>query len=322
MKLSYQFETGERLDKFLKSRFSNYSRNYFQLLITTGNVLVNGQPQKAKYTLKKDDCIEINFLKSSLENKLRPADIDLEVIFENDDIVAINKQAGLVVHPAAGNPDGTLVNALLKKYPNISSAVFDKDSELSRSRPGIIHRLDKDTSGIILVAKNQRALVSLSKQIKNRTVRKIYWALCYGWPKEKQGRVTNYLGRNPKNRKTVTDLGPTLGKEAVSVFRVIKYFCDDQNNRYSIIEFNIKTGRTHQIRYQAAAMHLPIMGDMIYGSKNSIKASKLNHISRQMLHAKHIDFYLPGDDKITSLDAVIPDDMQSQIDKLSNSNTN
>lgn len=316
MILSYKNEEVERLDKFLASRFSNYSRNYFQHLIESGNVLVNNQQQKPRRFLHKNDCIEINFIKFNAEVSLKPSDIELDIIYENDDVVVINKQAGLVVHPAAGNLNGTLVNALIKKYPKIINAVYDKNSETSRSRPGIVHRLDKDTSGIILIAKNQRALVSLSKQIRNRSVRKIYWALCYGWPKEKQGRIKSYLGRNPKNRKKVTNLSSILGKEAISVYRVIKYLVDNKNNHYSIIEFNIKTGRTHQIRYQAASINLPIMGDHVYGSKNSIKASDLHAIGRQMLHAKHIEFYLPGNTKITSLEAPMFKDMKNVIDNF------
>lgn len=316
MMLSYKSSDRERLDKFLTSRFSNYSRNYFQQLIESGNVLVNNKIQKSRYCLQKNDKIEINFIRFKEDISLKPSNIDLDIIFEDDDIIAINKQPGLVVHPAAGNPDGTLVNALINRYPRIVNAVFDKDSELSRNRPGIVHRLDKDTSGIILVAKNQRSLVSLSKQIKNRTVRKLYWALCYGWPKTKQGRIISYLGRNPKNRKEVTNIGSATGKEAISVYRVIKYLTDNKNNHYSIIEFNILTGRTHQIRYQAASINLPIMGDRVYGSKSSIKASDLHNIGRQMLHAKHIEFYLPGDTKLTSLEAPIPKDMKNVIDNF------
>jgi len=316
MILSYQNEGVERLDKFLASRFSNYTRNYFQRLIESGHVLVNRQKQRNRNFLHKNDSIEINFIKFKDDINLNPADIDLEIIYEDDDVVAINKQAGLVVHPAAGNPNGTLVNALLKKYPELVDVVFDKNSEVSRSRPGIVHRLDKDTSGIILVAKNKRALVSLSKQIKNRSVRKIYWALCYGWPKEKQGRIISYLGRSPKNRKMVADLGPTAGKEAISVYRVIKYLVDSKNDHYSIVEFNIKTGRTHQIRHQAASIHLPIMGDRVYGSKNCIQASDFHNIGRQMLHAKHIEFYLPGATKLTLLEAPLPKDMKSIIDNF------
>lgn len=321
MILSYKYEEAERLDKFLASRFSNYSRNYFQHLIESGNVLVNHKPRMPRYFLHKEDVIEINFIKFSDEISLKPSDIELDIIYEDDDIVAINKQAGLVVHPGAGNLDGTLVNALLRRYPKITNAVFDKDSSVSRSRPGIVHRLDKDTSGIILVAKNKRALVSLSKQIKNRNVRKIYWAICYGWPKKNQGRIISFLGRNPKNRKEVTNLSNESGKEAISVYRVIQYLNDSKNDRFSVIEFNIKTGRTHQIRYQSASINLPIMGDKVYGSKKSIKSSKIHGIDRQMLHAKHIEFYIPGETNITTLEAPLPKDMKSIIDNFDQAST-
>jgi len=312
-------DEGERLDKFLASRFSNYSRNYFQHLIDSDNVLVNGLPQKSKFVLNKNDQIQIKFMQSKSDYKLNPSEIELDVIFENEDVLAINKQAGLVVHPATGNLEGTLVNALIYKYPEIVNVVYDKNSAISQSRPGIVHRLDKDTSGIILIAKNKRALVSLSKQIKNRSVRKIYWAICFGWPKQKQGRIISYLGRNPKNRKEVTNLGPADGKEAVSVYRIIKYLNDNKDNHFSLVEFNIKTGRTHQIRYQAASINLPVMGDRVYGSKKSISLSNSYNISRQLLHAKHIEFYLPGNTKLTALEAPIPKDMELIINNFSNS---
>ena len=316
MILSYKNNGGERLDKFLAGRFLNYSRGYFQKLIKSGDILVDNQTVKPRYILKAGNKIKIHFIEQKKEIDLKPADIPLEVIFENDDVIVINKQPGLVVHPAAGNRDNTLVNALIQRNPEIKSAVVDKSSKISQMRPGIVHRLDKDTSGIILIAKNQRALFLLSEQIKNRNIKKIYRALCFGWPKNDKGQIINYLGRNPKKRKEVSDIGLKKGKEAISFYRIIKCFKDSKNNKYSLIEFIIKTGRTHQIRYQSASINLPILGDVVYGSKQSINLSKSLGIKRQLLHAKEIELNLPNQKNKACFKTPLPKDFGSLIDRL------
>lgn len=308
MIISYKSNRGERLDKFLASRFLKYSRNYFQKLIENNNVLVNNKSIKSKYILKTGDRIKINFIKFDNEIKLRPFNLKLNIIFENDDVIVIDKPAGLTVHPGAGNQDRTLVNALLNYYPKIKSATHDL-TNISKLRPGVIHRLDKDTSGVLIVAKNKNSLDFLSKQISSRRVKKIYLAICYGWPKNEQGAITSYLGRHPKNRKTMADVGIDKGKPARTSYKVIQYFEKDKIT-LSLIEFDIKTGRTHQIRYQAKSIGVPVLGDQIYKTKDSTQASKILKVERQLLHAKEISIRLPNNDNRTRFCAPLPTDFR------------
>lgn len=317
MIISYKTDKRERLDKFLASRFLDYSRSYFQHLIESGDVLVNDKKVKSKFILKIGDRLKINFIKSDHPIDLKPANIPLDIIFENDDVIVINKQPGLVVHPAAGNTKNTLVNALINYYPKIKSAVIDKRSIISKARPGIVHRLDKDTSGALVVAKNSRSLRSISKQIKNQSVKKTYLALCFGWPKEERGSVVNFLGRHSKKRKVVTDIGIEKGKEAITDYKVLKFYKDNAGQKISLVEFNIKTGRTHQIRYQAKTLGIPVLGDNVYGTKESIKLSKNLGIMRQMLHAKEILIFLPDTTKISRFLAKLPLDFTKALKELS-----
>lgn len=306
-------EAGERIDTFLAKEFPEHSRSYFNNLINNNKVLVNDKSVKSSYKLKAGDDVSIEFTESKETRELEAEKIPLDIIFENNDVIVINKQPGIVVHPAAGNKSGTLVNALLHHFPAITEAVYDKKSEVSKIRPGMVHRLDKDTSGVLIVAKNARAMHSLSRQIQNRNVKKEYLALCYGWPKEKSEKLVSYLGRHPKNRKTIADIGKEKGKEAISFYRVKKYLSDKKGNKYSLIEFDIKTGRTHQIRVQSANMHHPVMGDSAYGNKLSIKLSYDLKIKRQLLHAKRLHITLPGDTKQTTFEAKIPEDFSRVV---------
>lgn len=312
MIISYKNSGRERLDKFLAGRFSNYSRNYFQKLIENNQVIVNNKAVKANHILKMGDRIKIKFQKDLESINLQSANIKLDILFENDDLIVINKSAGLVVHPGAGNQNNTLVNALLNYYPNIRSATHDQ-SNVSLTRPGIVHRLDKDTTGVLIVAKNKKALDCFSKQIADRKTKKIYLAICFGWPKNDRGTITNYLGRNPKNRKLITDVGIERGREAISTYKVIKYF-EKNGIKLSLIEFNIKTGRTHQIRYQAKFIGIPVFGDQIYGTKESILITKKLKIKRQLLHAKDIYITLPNYNKPSRFSAPMPSDFQNILE--------
>lgn len=309
-KIVVDSRVGERLDVFLSTDFQDHSRSYFANLIKQGNVLVNGVITKPSYKIKRFDKININFLKlTQTENWISPENIELDIIFEDENVIVLNKQAGIVVHPAAGNKEGTLVNALVHHFPKIKGAVYQKGNLVSEQRPGLVHRLDKDTSGVMIVAKNSRAMHSLSKQIQNRTITKIYLALCSGWPKNPEGRLINYLGRHSKNRKIVADIGKDRGKEAISDYKVLQFFEDKNKNKISLIEFNIKTGRTHQIRVQAKKMGNPVLGDLVYGDKQSINLSKKLSIKRQMLHAKTLIITLPGDSKQKTFEAPVPEDL-------------
>jgi 23S rRNA pseudouridine1911/1915/1917 synthase len=307
---------GERLDAFLATELSDYSRSYLANLIKSGKVLVNKKIEKPKYNLKSDDIIEIDLVVRITDLALAAENIDLDIIYEDENILVLNKQAGIVVHPGAGNPSGTLVNALIAHFPKIKEAVFEKGNLLSESRPGLVHRLDKDTSGVILVAKNTRSLHSLAKQIQNRSVKKQYLALCYGWPANDSGALINYIGRDPKNRKMMAEIGQEHGREAISDYVVKKYFTDQFKNKLSLIQFKIQTGRTHQIRLQSKLMRHPVMGDVVYNSKESLEASKKLGITRQLLHAEKIVVHLLDQKNSKEFTAPIPEDFANIISGL------
>lgn len=306
---------GIRLDQFLSSQFTDYSRNYFANLIKSGHVRVNGSAAKPSGKIKTNDKIDINFVEIEAID-LAPEKIPLEIIYEDQDVIVINKQAGLVVHPALSTKNGTLINALLAHFPQIKEAVYDKKSKVSLLRPGLVHRLDKDTSGAIIVAKNARSMHSLSRQIQNRTVKKIYWALCAGWPKKDNGELVNFLGRSEKNRKEFTEVGESKGKKAISQYRVLDYLLTKDKQKVSLIEFDIKTGRTHQIRSQAKLAGFPVIGDAAYFNKASKEISLKYLATRQLLHSKSLTITLPGENKPRTFEAEIPEDFKRFLSEL------
>ncbi len=306
-----QPEAGERIDQFLAHQDPVYSRNYYAKLIKDEAVLVNNLQVKPSYKLKSGDEITIVF--SDIQSDITPVaqKISLDIIYEDKDVIVLNKPAGMVVHPAAGNYSGTLVNALLAHVPTIKDALAEPSSEISKFRPGIVHRLDKFTSGVMVVAKNSRAMHSISRQIMHRDVKKIYYAICFGWPKNEGGKLTNYVGRNPKDRKKMADVGKDKGKIAVSNYKVLSYLEDSNGKRISLIEFDIETGRTHQIRLQSALSGFPVLGDEVYYTKESKHLSDAKSIPRQMLHAKVLSFTIPGQNSQSSFTAEIPGDFSS-----------
>ncbi len=308
---------GERLDVFLSDQFDQFSRSYIQKSIDQGRIVVNHVPAKPGYRLRAGDQVKIDLHGVRYGAEPKGEDIPLNIIFEDDDVLVINKQPGLVVHPGSGNTGGTLVNALINYFPAIKEAVYDKNSPTSKIRPGLVHRLDKDTSGVLIVAKNTRAMHSLAKQIQNRTIRKSYLALCYGWPKSESGHLVNFLGRHPKDRKKMADIGPARGREAVSDYRVINYYQVEAKTKVSLIDFNILTGRTHQIRLQASLMHTPVLGDKLYGTKESLRLSLALGIERQLLHSHELELSLPGDKKPTKFTAPLPEDFENILSAIS-----
>ena len=232
-------EKNVRLDAYISKNYSDISRTMVQKLIENGNILVNGKKEKASYKIQLNDKIEINMPKPK-EVDIKPQDIPIEIVYEDDDIVVVNKPKGLVVHPANGNPDGTLVNAIMAKCKTSLSGI---GGEL---RPGIVHRLDKDTSGLLIIAKNDKAHINMSEQIKNRQVKKIYIALVKGVVKENEATINMPIGRSTKDRKKMAVRKD--GKEAVTHFKVLKRY----DNKYTLLELKIDTGRTHQIRVHMA----------------------------------------------------------------------
>jgi len=309
-------DEGKRLDQFLFQNNPDYSRSYFGGLIKNGNVIVNSEIAKPSYRIKAGDKIEYEMTERQQLGKVAGEDIPLDIVFENDDVVVINKPAGIVVHPAAGHSSGTLVNALVGSYPQLEDAVYDTDDEVSISRPGLVHRLDKDTSGVLIVAKNTKAMISLANQIRDKKAKKIYLALCAGWPKEVSGKLINYLGRNKKDRKTYTEVGQEQGREAVSNFQVLQNYLTLKKERVSLVEFQIETGRTHQIRVQSMLAGFPIIGDQSYHTKESQIISEHLKAKRQILHAKSLTITLPNENSPQTFTAPPPSDFQKILDNL------
>lgn len=309
-------EAGERIDLFLVRNFPDFTRSQIQKLFSLSKVLINGKEIKSSQKLKAKDIVDIDydFLIKMTEEPLfeaKPEKIDINILFENDDLLVVEKPAGMVVHPAYGNMSGTLVNALLAHNPDIASALVD-ESQYSKSRPGIVHRLDKDTSGIVIVAKNLKALSSLGKQIKNRTVTKIYYALVLGWTDEK-GEITASLKRDPKNRKIMTVAED--GKEAKTEYTTEKYFLFD-NQKISLVRCHLITGRTHQIRVHMKHIGHPLIGDQTYNTKESLRLSAKLNLNRQFLHASEIKFYNPNDNKVIFVKSELPNELKRVLSDL------
>lgn len=292
-------EKGERLDIFLYNLDTSFTRSHYKNEIELGNVLVNDKKVKAGYTLKINDVVFIKEYEPK-EMDLSPEDIDIDIVYEDDDLLVINKAQGMVVHPAVGNYSGTLVNALLHHVSNLSgiNGVI---------RPGIVHRLDKDTSGLMVVAKNDHAHVELSRQIQSKECKRCYLALHDGTPKEMEGVISNYLTRDNKNRLKYMVSTTNEGKYSESYYRVISKY-----NSYSLVEWELKTGRTHQIRVHSAYIRHPIVGDELYNS-NPCKF-KLNG---QLLHSYKLEFTHPTTQKTMKFEIGLPEYFQKIIDGLS-----
>ena len=280
-------EENIRLDSYIAKKYNKLSRTMIQKLIEEGNILVNGNKKKLSYKVSLDDEITINVPEAE-ETDIKPENIPLDIIYEDDDIIVINKPKGLVVHPANGNPDGTLVNAIMAICKESLSGIGGK------IRPGIVHRLDKDTSGILIVAKNDKAHINLSNQIKNREMKKIYIALVRGVVNENEATIDMPIGRSTKDRKKMAVRKD--GKEAITHFKVLKRF-----PKYTLLEVKIDTGRTHQIRVHMAEIGHPVVGDVVYSNgKNDFG------VVGQMLHAKSLDFKHPITGKQMHLEAELP----------------
>ncbi|MEI8061070.1 MAG: RluA family pseudouridine synthase [Candidatus Berkelbacteria bacterium] len=310
-------EAGERLDIFLQKKLVDFSRSQIQEAIKNGQILVNGLSSKASLKIGDEDIIEINF--DFFENLSKPAEligekIPLDVLFEDENIIVINKPSGMVVHPAHGNLTGTLVNALLDYAPEIISSKND-DSAYAAVRPGIVHRLDKDTSGIIIVAKNAKSLSSLSKQMHSKNINKTYTALVYG-DAAKSGEIKSYLGRDKIDRKKMAVQDEANGKLAITKYSKIQKYIYGKAE-LSLMKIEIPTGRTHQIRVQMKSIGLPVIGDQTYFSKESKKISDELGIKRQLLHASKIVFHHPVNNKEIQIDSTLPTDFQAILGKIS-----
>lgn len=284
-----------RVDKYLTTELETMSRSKVQNLIADGYVFVNGETIKANYKLEAGDKVEV-FVPEPEAVDVEAEDIPLDIIYEDKDIVLINKAQGMVVHPGAGNPNGTLVNALLFHIKDLSGI----NGEI---RPGIVHRLDKDTSGILIVAKNYEAHVNLSEQLQNRTVKRKYWALVHGVLPHEHGTINAPIGRDPKDRQKFTVIKG--GKEAISHFRVL-----ERIQKFSLMEVSLETGRTHQIRVHLNYIDHPVAGDKIYGPKKSLEGNG------QFLHARMLEFTHPRTGETMSFEAELPALFEETLDRL------
>ena len=282
-------EENIRIDSYLSKKCEDFSRVTIQRLIEEEKVLVNGRKTKASYKVQENDIITMEEEKPK-EISLKAQNIPIEIIYEDQDIIVVNKPKGLVVHPANGNPDGTLVNAIMAICKDSLSGIGGE------IRPGIVHRIDKDTSGILIVAKNDKAHIDLSEQIKDHKIKKVYIALVRGIIKENEATINMPIGRSTKDRKkmAVTE----KGKEAITHFKVLKRY---QKDNCTLVEVRIETGRTHQIRVHLAQIGYPIIGDTTYSSgKNKWQ------IEGQCLHAKSLEFKHPITKKDMHLEAELP----------------
>ncbi|OGC08003.1 RNA pseudouridine synthase [candidate division WOR-1 bacterium RIFOXYD2_FULL_36_8] len=290
-----------RLDIFVSSLDVGLSRSQACNLIRNNDILVNDKASRPSYKLKINDKVSVNIPRPK-ELKTGAEDISLDIIYEDSDIIVINKPRGMVVHPGAGNYSGTLVNALLYHCKDLSGIG-------GVLRPGIVHRLDKDTSGVIIAAKSDEAHKALSRQFKNRTIKKIYLALVKGIVKEDSGVIDVPIGRHPVNRKKMDVASPQKKqrfRKAITHYKVIKKFKD-----VTLLEIEPKTGRTHQIRVHLASIGHPVVGDVLYGG-SKYKAQSTEK-SGQLLHAKSIRFMHPTTGKYVEFEADVPEDMKSYL---------
>ncbi len=292
-------ETGQRIDAYLSEKLQDISRVAIQRWIKDEKIIVNGKKVKSSYKVVDNDKIQIE-KEEPKEIELKAQNIPIEIIYEDKDIIVVNKPKGMVVHPANGNPDGTLVNCLMAICGDSLSGIGGE------KRPGIVHRLDKDTSGIIVVAKNDKAHINLSEQIKNHQVQKVYIALVKGIVKENEATINMPIGRSTSDRKkmAVTE----KGKEAITHFRVLKRY-----DKYTLLEVKIETGRTHQIRVHLSKIGYPIVGDTVYS-----KGKNEWNIEGQCLHAKSLKFKHPITEKQMELQAKLPEYFVNILEELKN----
>lgn len=299
MSFHYDKETPERLDRFLVGQLQEFSRSRIQGLISDGFVDVDGRAaKKAGQSLESGSRVTVR-IPPPAPTDLIPEAIPLDILFENVDLLAVNKPAGMVVHPAAGHASGTLVNAVLGYDPEIEGIGGEE-------RPGVVHRLDKETSGLILLAKNERAHRWLQDQFRLRRVEKTYLALVDGKPPTPSGRVEAHIGRDPSHRKRMAIVPESRGREAISEYKTVESF-----KSHTLLEFHPLTGRTHQIRLHCSFLGCPIVGDEVYGRKKpSID------LDRHFLHAYRLKIVLPGQEEPKFLEAPLPEELERVLQSL------
>jgi len=308
-----------RIDKFLFERISNATRSKIQGAIKLGFVLVNDQSIKPNYKVRPDDEIVISLPEPPRDNEVIPEDIPINIVYEDDHLLIVNKQAGMVVHPAFQNWSGTLVNALAYHFTQLP------EMPNNEGRPGLVHRIDKDTSGLLVIAKTEQAMTGLAKQFFDHSIERTYWALIWGEPKESKGTINVHIGRSPKDRKlTIAFPEGDFGRHAITHYEVIKEL------RYiSLIKCNLETGRTHQIRAHMKYIGHPLFGDKTYGGNKVVKGTQFSKyksfvencfkiLPRQALHAKSLGFIHPISKQHIFFESDLPDDFTEVLDKWEN----
>lgn len=295
----YEGPGEERLDKVLVQKLPEFSRARLQSLIKDGKVSLNGRVvTKTGFAVQPQQQIQI-LLPPPEPSSLQPEPIPLDIVFENGDLLIINKPAGMVVHPSPGHGQGTLVHGILAYHPDLEGVGGER-------RPGIVHRLDKDTSGLLLVAKNDRAHRWLQEQFRNRQVQKTYLALVDGHPPTPQGRIEAPIGRDPAHRQRMSVLPPGKGREAITEYRVRESF-----RQHALLEVHPLTGRTHQIRVHMAFLGCPLVGDTLYGHRRPSLS-----LQRHFLHAARLTLRLPGEREPRTFEAPLPADLQALLEWL------
>ncbi|MFA5840605.1 MAG: RluA family pseudouridine synthase [Candidatus Margulisiibacteriota bacterium] len=299
---------GQRIDQFLTACGAiGFTRSQIKKLIEDGHVEVNSAKVKNSYKIKNNDQVSV-LIPPVQKLTVSSEDIPLQIIYEDADVVVINKPLGMVVHPAPGNYSGTLVNALLAHCTDLSGIG-------GVMRPGIVHRLDKDTTGLMVIAKNDLAHQSLTKQFKDKKIFKQYLAIVHGAVEPEKGLIENKIGRHPVNRQKMTVIDwedrKNHGKFAVTEYKVLGHYVSDEGEAYSLVELTLKTGRTHQIRVHMQHLGFPVVGDKVYGKKAANLSAK-----RQMLHAARLGFTHPRSGEYLKFKAEMPEDMQAVLSTL------
>lgn len=297
----HEDEKGIRLDALLAGKYKEYTRSFLQKLIKNGDILVNGEASKVNYKVRGNDTLTICIPKPK-EVLIEPENIPLNIVYEDSDIIIVNKPKEMVVHPSAGHVNGTLVNALLYHCRDGLSGI---NGEL---RPGIVHRIDQDTTGLLIVCKNDRAHNAIAEQLKVHSVTRKYIALVQDNITEDEGTIDAPIGRHPVERKKMA-INHQHGKRAVTHYRVLERF-----GKYTLLECQLETGRTHQIRVHLASIHHPLVGDTVYGSNKQPFSLK-----GQCLHAKVIGFIHPATGEYMEFDSALPDYFIKLLDKLRHS---
>jgi 23S rRNA pseudouridine1911/1915/1917 synthase len=300
-------DAGARLDAYLAARIDDWSRARLHRLIEDGDVLVGGRTIKPSYKLREREEIEVE-LTAAAPTEFTPEDIPLEIVYEDDCLVVVNKPAGMVVHPAAGVPSGTLANALAFHFRQLSTRA-------GAARPGIVHRLDRDTSGLVMVAKTEAAHEKLADQFRAREVFKSYVALVHGRVAKESGSIDQPIARDPGNRTRMAVVRG--GRPSLSLYRVRRAF-----DRFTLLDVEIKTGRTHQIRVHLQWLKHPVVGDAVYGggrdkTVQDVQArARINALNRQFLHAEQLGFRHPHTDELLRFTAPLPDELTKVLDEL------